>query len=198
MKLTRMDFPLIWRGIFLFLLSAILGSAAVVISHVCIAKAQSDRSQAVQDLQSAHNHLSIAEASLRDRNIYATRYTELQRRGFMDGVGRKTLELSLNELHKSPLLSRLYYVLAPQQTDTQRSALVADTFEVSRYPLSLRFDLLHAGRLLDVFEKLQSVRGGWFVTDHCTLSRIQPSVDSSALHAECSGASLSLQPRIRS
>jgi hypothetical protein len=55
------------------------------------------------------------------------------------------------------------------------------------HPLSLRFEVLHEGRMLDLLDELRA--SGWFLLERCSVERTE-----SFLHAECIGGWLTVQP----
>lgn len=137
---------------------------------------------AQQKLSHAHHALAEARAELHRLPAQAALYRTLQQRQVIGDASPDVRAIV-------SALRRHTFDLQATFGDPQAYREETNPVQFRRYPLNLRFDVLHEGRLLDVLDELRT--SGWFLLERCSVERTD-----SSLHAECVGNWLTVQPHV--
>jgi len=190
MTFSQADLAQIKWSLLTFLLTLAVGGSMVFLSQKFAANAQKSRRDAQQQLNDARSKLTAARDDLENMATYTKEYSAIQRREIIGDEQRLNLIEGLEALRKRNLVLDFKYTITPQQPYKPAPALDSGNFDLRLSNMTLQFELLHEGQLLNFFDSLRHDMNGWFILDHCTLER---STNTAAqLKADCVGGWLTL------
>lgn len=201
MTFSKSDFALIKWSLFTFLLVLALGSAAIIASEDYIARAQVEQRATQRQLNEARKQLAAAEEDRENMNTYTLEYGSLLERNIIGSDQRLDWIEGLDRIHQQNRVQDFKYAIAPQQMYTPAPALDSGNFEPYLSTMTLQFNLLHEGQLINFFDTLRNDIKGWFIIDHCSIERdslaSNPAKHNSSaqLKADCTGGWLTLKNR---
>ena len=193
MTFSQSDLPYIKWGLLTFLLTLALGGSAAYISQNYAHNVRNARSAVQQQLNEAHSKLNAARDDQENMATYTKEYSTIQRRGIIGDEQRLNLIEELETLRKRNRVLDFKYAIAPQQPYKPAPALDSGNFDLRLSPMTLKFELLHEGQLINFFDSLRRDINGWFILDRCTLERVSGS--TAQLKADCAGGWLTLKNR---
>lgn len=193
MIFTRADFPHIRRSLLVFLSVLCAGAAAIAASKNFIIRAQLEQQAAQRQLNAARGQFATAEEDRRNMNTYTQEYGRLLERNIIGNDNRLDWIEGLEKIRKQNRVLDFKYAISPQQPYLPSLPLDSGNFELKLSGMTLRFNLLHEGQLLNFFDALRADIKGRFILDHCTLERGADSNALPQLEAECAGGWLTLK-----
>ena len=202
MTFSKSDFPHIMWSLLTFLLVLGIGGSAIIVSEKFIAKAQTKQHTTQQQLNEARKQLATAEADRVNMKTYTLEYGSLLDRNIIGSDQRLDWIEGLNNIHRQGRVLDFKYTIAPQQIYTPSPPLDSGNFDLYLSPMTLQFNLLHEGQLVNFFDALRTNIKGWFFIDHCTLQRGGLATDpanfnaAAQLRADCTGGWLTLKNRM--
>jgi len=204
MKLSPPDWPHIKLGAITFLLTLLLGGAIVVGSEDFLLQAHANQHAAQQQLNAARSNLSGAREDRENMQTYMAEYSALLNRNITHSNQRLDWIEGLEKIRQQYHVPDFKYAISPQQDFTPISPLESGNFLLKLSKMTLDFDLLHEGQLINFFNALHSQVKGRFILEQCTLERTGTATVNSLsanagsttqLKASCTGGWLALQNR---
>lgn len=195
MTFSRADFPHLKWSLLIFLSVLCAGGAAIMVSKNLVAHAQREQQAAQRQLNSVRNQLAAANEDRENMKAYTFEYGELLKRNIIGNDQRLDWIEGLEKIRQQHRVLDFKYSIAPQHSYTPPSTLNSGNFELNMSDMSLQFDLLHEGQLMDFFDTLRTDTSGWFILDRCALERSANSDATAQLKAECTGGWLTLTVR---
>lgn len=205
MTFSRSDFPHLKPGIIIFVCALACGGAALLFSKSHVASTQQSQqaaqrglNEAQRQLADARNRLSAAQDDQKNIAAYAKEYARMVDRNIIGNEQRLDWIEGLDNIRRQRRVLNATYTIAPQHPYTPAPALENGNFDLSLSPVSLHLDLLHERQLVAFFDALRSDMKGWFMLDHCALSRSGAAFEDAGaaqLKAECTGGWLTLKNR---
>ncbi|MHB1117420.1 hypothetical protein [Sideroxydans sp.] len=196
MSFTTDDLGEIKWSLLACLISA--GFAVGVINYSATIQQQSlkDLQQAQRQLNTARDLLLTAQNDQENMASYQMEYDALVAQKVIGNEQRLDWIEGLEKLRKQNLLPDFKYTIGPQTSYAPNPPLNAGNFALSLSPLSMEFDLLHEGQLLNFFEALSRQMPGWFLLDKCALSRTDDAQNGGVmLKAACAGGWFTMKNR---
>ncbi|HLP97729.1 MAG TPA: hypothetical protein VK149_04725 [Sideroxyarcus sp.] len=191
MSFSKSDLADIKWSLGAFVLSLALGGSFIAYSESYLEKSQKDRQSAQQHLTDARAQLAVVELDRENMAAYALEYNALLAQKVIGDEQRLDWKEGLAKLSTQNRVLDFKYSIAPQQGYTPNPPLDAGNFQLNRSNMSLQFDLLHEGQMLDFFAAMLRQLKGWFILDDCTIERS----DQAALKANCSGGWVTMKNR---
>lgn len=192
MTLSRADFPHLKWSLLIFLSVLCAGSAAIAVSEHYVARAHRAQLAAQHQLDEQRNRLAGANEDRFNIKTYTFEYSALLDRKIIGNDQRLDWIEGLGRISKQHRVLNFKFTIAPQHPYILPPTLSSGNFKPNISDMTLQFDLLHEGQLMDFFDTLRSGVGGMFILDHCTMER-NPDPDAAArLKAECTGGWLTL------
>lgn len=198
MKLTRSDFALMQWSLLTIFISVLLSATFLYGSGQYAAQAQQDRRKAQTRLDDARRQLSAAQEDQQNMSTYAEKYQALSKSGIIGDGQRLDWMEGLEKLRRQHLVDNFTYHIAPQKTHTPILPIDSGSFDIQYSEMSLEFDLLHEGQLLNFFTALNNQVQGHYQLEGCTLKRTSSEDGAPAaggLRAECRGGWITLRDR---
>lgn len=193
MTLSQSDFPHIKWSLLVFLLTLILGGAAVFFSQKMALQTQTSLLNAQQQLKDARNRLNAARDDQANMSAYTQEYSAIQRLDIIGDEQRLNLIEDLDTLRRRNRVIDFKYTIAPQQIYTPSPTLDSGNFILKYSSMKLQIELLHEEQLINFFDSLRHGINGWFILDKCSLERV---ADMSAhLNADCEGGWFTMKNR---
>lgn len=194
------DLPYIKWGLATLLAALAAGGTAVVLSQHFLGNSQQGHSAAQRQLNTARHNLSAATDDKQNMASYAQEYSMLLKRHIVGNETRLDWIDGLEQLRHRNLVMGFSYNISPQQPYKPPVPLDNGNFDLMRSNMTLNFDLLHEGQLMNFFDALRSSISGWFILDGCAITRTDTTGNGEPgtvpqLKAECSGGWLTLKDR---
>ncbi len=204
MKFSPQDWPHIKLGVIVFLLTLLLGGAIIIGSEDFLLQAHANQRTAQQQLNAARSQLADAREDRENMQTYMVEYSALLNRNITHSNQRLDWIEGLEKIRQQHHVSDFKYAIAPQQDFTPIPSLESGNFALKLSKMTLDFDLLHEGQLINFFNALHSQVKGRFILEQCTLERtgatavnnvtVNPTL-TTQLKAHCIGGWLALQNR---
>ena len=201
MTFSKSDFPHMMWSLLIFLAVLGLGSAAIIASENFLSRAQIKQQDMHRQLNEARKQLATAEEDRDNMKTYTLEYGSLLDRHIFGSDRRLDWIEGLNDIHRQKRVLDFKYTIAPQTIYTPTPALNSGNYDLYLSAMTLQFNLLHEGQLINFFDALRTHINGWFIIDHCALERGSLAADpanfssSTQLKANCSGGWLTLKNR---
>lgn len=201
MTFSKSDFSLIKWSLLIFLLVMSLGITAIIASENFIVRVQAEQRAAQNQLNEARKQLATAHEDRENMKTYTLEYGSLLERNIIGNDQRLDWIEGLEKIHQQNRVLDFKYTIAPQQIYTPLPHLDSGNFDLYLSTMTLQFNLLHEGQLINFFDTLRSGIKGWFIIDHCSLERGSLTSDPAnfnsiaQLKADCSGGWLTLKNR---
>ena len=193
MTLSRADFPRLKWSLLLFLCVLCAGAAAIILSENFIARAQHAQQLAQQQLNAARSQLAVATEDRDNMNAYAYEYGDLLRRNVIGDGQRLDWIEGLERIRKQKLVADFKYAIAPQRPYATSQKIDSGKFALGSSEMTLQFELLHEEQLMNFFDALRTDVNGWFILDHCDMTRNTDASATARLKATCSGGWLNMK-----
>lgn len=201
MTFSKSDFSLIKWSLFIFLSALVLGSTAIIASENFITRAQAEQRATQRQMNEARRQLATAGEDRENMKTYTLEYGSLLERNIIGSDQRLDWIEGMDKILKQNRVLDFKYAIAPQQIYIPAPPLDGGNFELYLSSMTLQFNLLHEGQLINFFDTLRNDIKGWFIIDHCTLERGSLSSDpanfnsAAQLKADCTGGWLTLKNR---
>ncbi len=198
MTFSQSDLPHIKWHLLGFLLVLGTGGAAVMLSENFVTQAQLSQQAAQRQVNEARGRLATAQDDRANMATYALEYSTLLQRKIIGNEQRLDWIEGLDKIQRHKRVLDFKYAIAPQQPYTPTPPLDSGNFELKLSNMTLQFDLLHEGQLINFFDTLRTDIKGWFILDHCALERSATAPETGTapqLKAECTGGWLTLKNR---
>lgn len=198
MKLSRSDFTLMQWSLLAISASALLSATFLYGSGQYAAKAQQERRAAQTRLEDARRQLAAAQEDKQNMAAYAEKYIALANNGIIGDGQRLDWMEGLERLRRQHLVASFRYNIAPQKTHIPMLPIDSGVFDIQYSEMTMEFDLLHEGQLLNFFDALNNQVKGHYQLEGCTLKRRNSNAesgDSAGLTAECRGGWVTLKNR---
>lgn len=193
MTFSQDELPHLKLSLLTFLVTLAIGGSAVFFSQKFAQHAQQARQQARQQLADARSKLTAARDDQENMAAYTKEYTAIYRREIIGDEQRLNLIEGLETLRQRKRVLYFKYAIAPQQPYKSAQAWDSGNFELQRSVMTLQFELLHEGQLINFFDSLRRDINGWFILDKCTMEW-SPGANAQ-LKADCAGGWLTLKNR---
>ncbi|HZW25260.1 MAG TPA: hypothetical protein VFF26_07245 [Gallionella sp.] len=196
MKFSRSDFALMRWSLLSLCISLSISAAFLYGSGQYATQAQQDRRAAQSRLDDARRQLTTAQEDRQDMAIYAEKYQLLSQGGiFGDGQRLDWME-GLERLRQQHIVGSFRYNIAPQKTHVPVSPIDGGVFDIQYSEMTMEFDLLHEGQLLNFFAALREQVKGHYQLESCTLQRQATGPENAGgLKAACRGGWITLKNR---
>jgi hypothetical protein len=170
--MNQADLKLLQAPMLALLVVALAAWAAISYTGGLLAQAEQRLVQQESQLRHARERLyrSGEERALIAR--YLGPYRDLQRAGFIGDEQRIHWLDALRMANQRAQLFGIDYQIGPQQPYPYASELNAGQIALSQSIMKLRMRLLHEGDLPRFFSALEEARAGIFLTEACTIRRI--------------------------
>lgn len=200
MDKLKLDLLHIKWGLLAMLLALAAGGTAAVLSQKFVGDAQQAHRQAESRLHDAMRNLEAATDDQQNMAAYAQEYSMLLKRNVIGNEQRLDWIDGLERLRQRGIVQGFKYTIAPQQPYKPPVALDAGNFDFYRSDMTLSFELLHEGQLVNFFNALRSNVKGWYMLDGCNIERTERPAENlpgaaPQLTAECKGGWLTLKNR---
>ena len=201
MIFSKSDFPHIMWSVLIFLAVLGLGSAAIIASENSLSQAQTKQQDLHRQLNEARKQLATAEEDRDNMKTYTLEYGTLLDRHIFGSDKRLDWIEGLNDIRRQKRVLDFKYAIAPQKIFTPVPALDTGNYDLYLSTMTLQFNLLHEGQLINFFDAMHTNINGWFMMDHCNLERGSLAADPAdfssytQLKADCSGGWLTLKNR---
>jgi hypothetical protein len=195
MNTLKADFLQLKWSLLICLSVLCAGSVAIVLSHNFAAHAQLRQQSAQRQLNASRKQLASANEDLENIKAYGADYGELLLRKIIGDEQRLDWIEGLGKVRKQHRVLDFKYTIAPQHPYTPPAPLDSGNFKLNMSDMTLQFDLLHEGQLMEFFDTLRTDLNGRFILDHCTLERNADTDATAQLKAECTGGWLTMKFR---
>ena len=196
MSFSSADFAAIKWSVLACLLA--LGGAIALFNYSTAFEQQARQQlkQAQSLLNDARNQLANAQSDLANMADYKQEYDALVRQKIIGKEQRLDWIEGLEKLRAQKLVPGFKYTISPQKPYTPNPPQSSGNFALNISPMSLQIELLHEEQLLRFFNAMDAQLQGWFILDHCSLSRKETSTPGAAmLAADCAGGWFTMQNR---
>jgi len=196
MSFSSADFAAIKWSVLACLLA--LGGAIALFnySRAFEQQARQQLKQAQSLLNDARNQLANAQSDLANMADYQQEYDALVVQRIIGKEQRLDWIEGLEKLRGQKLVPDFKYTISPQKPYTPNPPQSSGNFALNISPMTLQIELLHEEQLLRFFNAMEAQLQGWFILDHCSLSRNVPSTPGAAmLAADCAGGWFTMQNR---
>lgn len=172
-----------------------LAGAAALFSYTTAyeQRAQQQLKQAQGRLIEARNQLATAQSDLENMTTFQSEYDTLVARKVIGSEQRLDWIEGLESLRAQKLVPEFKYTIAPQKPYVPNPPLNGGNFALNLSTMNLHIELLHEEQLLHLFAAMDAQLPGWFLLDHCSLTRNAPG--SAPLAADCAGGWFTMQNR---
>jgi type II secretory pathway pseudopilin PulG len=198
MKLSRSDLSLMQWSLLAISAAALLSAAFLYVSGQYATQTQQDRRSAQTRLDDARRQLKSAQEDKQNMATYAEKYLALANNGIIGDGQRLDWMEGLEKLRQQQLVSSFRYNIAPQKTHTPMLPIDSGNFDIQYSEMTMEFDLLHEGQLLNFFAALRNQVKGHYQLEGCTLKRRNGNEESggmTGLTAACRGGWITLKNR---
>jgi hypothetical protein len=155
-----------------------------------------NRQAAQRMLTDARTQLTSSQIDMENMAAYQMEYQALETQKIIGNEPRLDWIEGLEKVRRQGYVTDFKYIIAPQQAYTPNPPLDAGNFVLKISPMTLQIDMLHEEQLLRLIYALQSQMQGWFILDHCSLTKADAkSTTTSPLKAECAGGWLTMKNR---
>ena len=196
MSFSSADFAAIKWSVLACLLA--LGGAIALFNYSTAFEQQARQQlkQAQSLLNDARNQLANAQSDLANMADYQQEYDALVVQRIIGKEQRLDWIEGLEKLRAQKLVPGFKYTISPQKPYTPNPPQSSGNFALNISPMTLQIELLHEEQLLRFFNAMEAQLQGWFILDHCSLSRNVPSTPGAAmLAADCAGGWFTMQNR---
>lgn len=149
-------------------------------------------------LTEARNQLANAQSDLANMADYQQEYNALVVQKVIGKEQRLDWIEGLEKLRAQKLVPGFKYTIAPQKPYAPNPPQNGGNFALNISPMTLQIDLLHVEQLLRFFKAMNTQLQGWFIIEHCSLSRNEtsaPGPGGAMLVADCAGGWFTMQNR---
>lgn len=195
MTFSAADFTHIRTSLIAFLLALLVGGSTVYLAQNMSDASHLAKQNAQQQLNEARNRNNVARDDRDNLSTYAAEYDSWVKRKVIGDERRLDLIEYLEALRKQNLVLDFKYAISPQQAYTPNPPINGVNFDMHESSMNLQIELLHEGQLINFLDALNRGMQGWFMLDHCTLTRASNPNLPTQLKAECSGNWLTLKNR---
>lgn len=200
MNKLKLDLLHIKWGLLALLLALAAGGTATVLSQKFVGNAQQSHRHAESELRNAMRSLEEATDDQQNMAAYAQEYAMLLKHNVIGNEQRLDWIDGLERLRQRGIVQGFKYTIAPQQPYKPPVALDAGNFDLYRSDMTISFELLHEGQLVNFFNALRSNVKGWYMLDGCNIERAERPTENilgvtPLLTAECKGGWLTLKNR---
>lgn len=196
MKLSRSDFTLMQWSLLAISAAILLSAAFLYGSGQYAAQAQQERHNAQTRLDDARRQLTSAQEDKQNMAAYAEKYMMLANGGIIGDGQRLDWMEGLEKLRQQHLVDSFRYNIAPQKTHVPLLPINSGVFDIQYSEMTMEFDLLHEGQLLNFFAALHQQVKGHYQLEGCTLKRRDGNAESGGgLTATCRGGWITLKNR---
>lgn len=201
MTFSKSDFTLIKWNLITFTTMLILSSAAITASENFTARALTEQRAAQNQLNEARRQLATANEDRENMKAYTLEYGSLLDRNIIGNDQRLDWIEGLDRIQQQGSVLDFKYSIAPQQIYTPAPPVDSGNYQLYLSTMTMQFNLLHEGQLMNFFDTLRSGIKGWFIIDQCTLERGSLTSDpanfnsAAKLKADCTGGWLTLKNR---
>lgn len=170
--MNRIDLTLLQAPMLTLLAVALAAWAAISYTGGLLAQAEQRLAQQESQLRDARTRLyrSGEERALIAR--YLGPYRDLQQAGFIGDEQRINWLDALSTANQRAELFGIDYQISPRQPYPHANELNAGQITLNQSIMKLRMRLLHEGDLPRFFTALEEARAGIFLTEACTIRRI--------------------------
>ena len=193
MKFLKSNFQHFKWSLLTLLSVMFIGGAAILLSNNFAVHAQRKQEVAQRQLNLSRKQFASANEDRENIKTYQFDYDALLKKNIIGDDQRLDWIEGLEKIRKQHVVLDFKYTLAPQHPYTLPALLQSGNFQLNISDMTLQFNLLHEGQLINFFDALRTNINGLFILDHCTLER---NADKNIqLKAECSGGWLTLKNR---
>ena len=194
----KSDLPYLKWGLGAMLLASAISGSAVFFSQDYLSQSQLAHRAAERQLTDARRSLGTASDDQQNMASYTQEYAMLLKRHVIGKEQRLDWLDSLERLRRRSLVLDFKYAISPQKPYQPPLQLDSGNFNLMRSDMTLSFDLLHTGQLINFLDALQSAASGWFMLDSCSIQRATANANDGStpqLKADCTGGWLTLENR---
>ena len=202
MTFSKSDLSRIKWSLVLFLIVLAMSGAAIWASEDFVARVRTGQRDAQSHLMEARRLLSTATEDRENMKTYTLEYGRLLHRNIIGTDQRLDWMEGLDKLQMQNRVLNFKYAISPQQAYVPSPPVDSGNFELGLSAMTMHFDLLHEGQLINFLDALRRDIKGWYILDHCSLERTGATPDSddhattaAQLKAECAGGWLTLKNR---
>ena len=196
MSFSSADFAAIKWSVLACLLALIGAFTLFDYSTAFEQQAQQKLIQAQSLLDDARKQFASAQSDLANMADYKQEYDALVVQRIIGKEQRLDWIEGLEKLRAQKLVPGFKYTISPQKPYTPNPPQSSGNFALNISPMTLQIELLHEEQLLRFFNAMEAQLQGWFILDHCSLSRNVPSTPGAAmLAADCAGGWFTMQNR---
>lgn len=196
MSFSASDIPEIKWSLGAFIVSLGIAAGLISFSEDYKHAAQQDRQAAQEQLGKAQAQLSTAQSDFENMATYKLEYEALEKQKVIGNEQRLDWIEGLEKIRKQGTVLDFKYAIGPQQGYTPSPSLDAGNFTLNLSPMTLQIDLLHEEQLDRLFSAMMTQMEGWFILDHCTISKGGEQTSGVAsLKADCAGGWLTMKNR---
>lgn len=158
--------------------------------------AQQQLEQARRQQAEARKQLANAQSDLENMASYQKEYDVLVGQKIIGSEQRLDWIEGLERLSAQKLVPEFKYTIAPQKPYVPNPPLNGGNFALNLSTMNLQIELLHEEQLLHLFAAMDAQLPGWFLLDHCSLTRNATGAPGSApLAADCAGGWFTMKNR---
>ncbi|HCI13895.1 MAG: hypothetical protein A2063_08185 [Gallionellales bacterium GWA2_60_142] len=198
MKFSRSDFALMRWTLLSLGLSVSMSAAFLYGSDQYATQVQQDRRTAQSRLDDARRQLTAAQEDRQNMATYAEKYQALANSGIIGDGQRLDWMEGLERLRQQHIVDSFRYNIAPQKAHVPLLPIDNGAFDIQYSEMTMEFDLLHEGQLLNFFAALHNQVKGHYQHEGCTLQRQNSDENggsAAGLTAECRGGWITLKNR---
>ncbi|GAB4122757.1 MAG: hypothetical protein Fur0026_14730 [Sideroxydans sp.] len=157
-------------------------------------QARQKLTQSQRLLNEARVQLANAQSDLENMASYQMEYDALVAQKVIGSEQRLDWIEGLDKLRAQGLVPEFKYTIAAQKPYVPNPPQNGGNFALNLSPMTLELELLHEEQLLRFFTALENQLPGWFLLDHCTLSRNETAAPGAPpLRADCGGGWFTLK-----
>lgn len=196
MSFSTSDIPEIKWSLGAFIVSLGIAAGLISFSEDYKQASQKDMRAAQAKLTEARTQLATAQSDFENMATYKLEYEALETQKVIGNEQRLDWIEGLEKIRKQGVVLDFKYSIGPQQGYAPNPPLDSGNFTLNLSPMTLQIDLLHEEQLDRLISAMMTQMEGWFILDHCTLSKGGEQTSGIAsLKADCAGGWLTMKNR---
>jgi hypothetical protein len=167
----KTSLPHIKWGVLAILLALGTGGAIVMVTRAYLSHELRFKNMASSRLATARNNLKAAQEDRQNMSTYTQEYAALLQRNIIGKERRLDWIDGLDALRKRNIVLKFNYTISPQKPFTPPVPVKNGNFILNQSSMTIRFQLLHEGQLVNFFQALNNTIDGLFLLQGCDITR---------------------------
>lgn len=198
MNFGKRDLIHLRGALFVFLLVLMTGAGALWSADHHLKQLEREQQLAERRLNEVVTKLTQVTTERENITQFSPRYQDLLARGIVGEERRLDWVEGIERIREQQQIFSMRYTISPQKNFSAAPNLTAQNFELKASDMELELNLLHEDKLFGFLDDLRREAVGFYLVDHCKVSRIAPAMEmryAPQLKAECRLNWLTLQEK---